>query len=60
MTSTHDQLFSTNPLHPYVYQGCSFPQRSVPHAAIRGAALAVGTAMYNKGIIGHAGVGFVR
>jgi hypothetical protein len=59
MTSTHDQLFSNDPLHPYEYHGASFPQRSVPHAAIRGAALAVGAAMYGKGIIGHAGVDFV-
>jgi IQ domain-containing protein H len=59
MTSTHDQLFSVDPKRPYVYHGCSFPQRSVPHAAIRGAALAVGAAMYQKGIIGHAGVDFV-
>ncbi len=59
MTSTHDQLFSCNPKNPYIYHGCTFPQRSVPHAAIRGAALAVGGEMYKKGIIGHANIDFV-
>ena len=59
MTSTHDQLFSNDPKRPYVYHGASFPQRSVPHAAIRGAALAVGAEMYLKGIVGHANIDFV-
>lgn len=59
MTSTHDQIFSTDPTRPYVFCGASFPQRSVPHAAIRGASLALGASMYDKGIIGHVGVDFV-
>jgi IQ domain-containing protein H len=59
MTSTHDQIFSVDPERPYVFCGASFPQRSVPHAAIRGAALALGAAMYERGIIGHVGIDFV-
>jgi len=59
MTSTHDQIFSADPLRPYVFCGASFPQRSVPHAAIRGASLALGASMFEKGIIGHVGVDFV-
>ena len=59
MTSTHDQIFSTDPLRPYVFCGASFPQRSVPHAAIRGASLALGASMFEQGIIGHVGVDFV-
>ena len=59
MTSTHDQIFSVDLMRPYVFCGASFPQRSVPHAAIRGASLALGASMYEKGIIGHVGVDFV-
>jgi hypothetical protein len=35
MTSTHDQLFSIDPKRPYVYHGCSFPQRSVRKPFVR-------------------------
>ena len=55
LISTQDQIFST----PYRYCGCSFPQRSVPHAAIRGASLAICAKLYEKNIIGYVGIDFV-
>ncbi len=55
LISTQDQIFST----PYRYCGCSFPQKSVPHAAIRGAALAICAKLYEKNVIGYVGIDFV-
>eukprot|EP00945_MAST-04E_sp_MAST-4E-sp1_P006243 g6243.t1 len=48
LISTQDQIFAT----PFRYCGSSFPQRSVPHVAIRGAALAICQKLFDKGIIG--------
>lgn len=48
---------STQPGFSYV--GCAFPARTVPHAALRGAALAVGQVLAKQGVIGHVGVDFV-
>jgi len=52
---THDQMFSP----PYCFVGASFPQSSVPFAALRAAALAVGIACAARGVIGFVGVDFV-
>lgn len=53
--STHDQIFSP----PYCFVGASFPQSSVPHAALSDAAQAIGQAAYEEGIFGYVGVDFV-
>ena len=42
LISTQDQIFAT----PYRYCGTSFPQKTVPNAAIRGAALAICTKLF--------------
>ncbi len=55
LISTQDQIFAT----PYRYCGTSFPQKTVPNAAIRGAALAICTKLFEKGIIGYVGIDFV-
>ena len=54
VVATHEQLFST----PFRYCGAIFPQQSVPHAAIRGAATAVGLELHKKGVYGHVGIDF--
>jgi hypothetical protein len=55
LVCTHDQMFSP----PYCFVGASFPQSSVPFPALRAAALAVGGACAQQGIIGFVGVDFV-
>jgi len=55
LISTQDQIFAT----PYRYCGTSFPQKTVPNAAIRGAALAICTKLFEKGVIGYVGIDFV-
>lgn len=55
VTSTHEQIFSS----PYTFVGATFPQTSVPYAALRAATLAVGKACFERGIIGHVGVDYV-
>lgn len=39
--------------------GCSFPQTTTPHQAIRDAALSIGAAAFRKKIMGHISVDFV-
>ena len=39
---------------PFVYGGASFPQTCVPHAAVAGAALAVGRVLSDQGVLGCA------
>jgi hypothetical protein len=53
--STHEKLCS----RPHHAVGSVFPQRIVPHAAIAGAATAVGHVLYGKGVHGYVTVDFV-
>jgi hypothetical protein len=53
--STHEQIFCP----AYRFIGASFPQSSVPHAALAQAAEVVGLACFRSGIIGHIGVDFL-
>lgn len=55
LVCTHDQIFSP----PYCFVGASFPQSSVPFAAVRAAAIGIGQACAARGIIGFIGVDFV-
>ena len=53
--ATHEQIFSA----PFKFCGSVFPQQSAPHAAVRGAATAIGNVLFKKGVYGHVGVDFV-
>jgi len=53
--STHDHMFTSD----YHYVGATFPQQSANREALHGAALAVGLACYNKGIVGYISVDFI-
>mmetsp|Transcript_30 Transcript_30/g.78 ORF Transcript_30/g.78 Transcript_30/m.78 type:complete len:1089 (+) Transcript_30:71-3337(+) len=53
--SAHDQLWSPG----YRYIGSVFPQTSAHHEALQGAALAVGSACWDKHMFGHFSVDFV-
>ncbi|KAK3248759.1 hypothetical protein CYMTET_41786 [Cymbomonas tetramitiformis] len=53
--STHEQIFCP----AYRFIGASFPQSSVPHAALAQASEVVGQACFRAGIVGNLGVDFV-
>ena len=53
--ATHEQIFCP----AYRFVGASFPQSSVPHAALAAAATAVGEAAARAGVSGFVGVDFV-
>ena len=53
--STHDQVFSPE----FRYIGATFPQKSANHTALRQAAISVGKACLEKGIVGYVSVDFV-
>lgn len=53
--STHEKIFC----YPYRAVGTTFPQSSVPHRALYDAAMAVGRASYDAGLVGHVMVDFV-
>ena len=55
VTSTHEQILSS----PYTFVGAAFPQTEVPAGALREAALAVGRAAYDRGVMGRVGIDFV-
>ncbi|KAK9811483.1 hypothetical protein WJX72_004683 [[Myrmecia] bisecta] len=55
VVSTHEQIFCP----AYRVVGSSFPQSSVPHAALADAATAAGLACFKAKIIGHVAVDFV-
>ena len=53
--ATHEQIFCP----AYRFVGASFPQSSVPHAALAAAATAVGESAARAGVSGFVGVDFV-
>eukprot|EP00899_Mesostigma_viride_P008752 jgi/Mesvir1/17879/Mv12955-RA.1 len=53
--NTHEQIFCT----AYRFVGASFPQSSVPHAALAAASLAIATACRRRGFWGYLGIDFV-
>ncbi|GAX77423.1 hypothetical protein CEUSTIGMA_g4868.t1 [Chlamydomonas eustigma] len=55
LLSTHERVF----VAPFRAVGSSFPQSSVPHAALAEAALSIGAACYRSGVIGHVCADFV-
>jgi len=54
VVSTQEQI-----MRGFGFVGSSFPQTTVPHPALRDAALAIGRACFAKSIVGHIGVDFV-
>lgn len=54
VVSTMDRICPT----PHTAVGAEFPQRSVPHAAISGAAQAICRALHRKGVCGYVSVDF--
>eukprot|EP00741_Cyanophora_paradoxa_P021428 tig00021352_g20686.t1 len=59
LLSTHQQLFLPGGPGPFCFGGALFPQQSVPHAAVREAALAIGRECHGKGLVGYMGVDFL-
>eukprot|EP00948_MAST-09A_sp_MAST-9A-sp1_P004114 g4114.t1 len=55
--STYDKLFSSKSV--YVPVSESFPQKSIPHEALKGAAFVIANCLQQKNIIGHVEIEFL-